>query len=75
MYDRETHQQIRQRIEKELGGRTWSWLAKVTGIPPSTLSNQVNRPRFTLEVIRRVGKALDLDFSDVLQVHQSGERR
>ncbi len=43
---RRLHGAIRRRIEAYLSGRTWSWLADASGVPQSTLSNQVNRPRF-----------------------------
>jgi hypothetical protein len=66
MANRDVHAEIRSRIEAELGERTWSWLAQASGAPPSTLSNQVNRPRFTLDVPVRIAGALEKDLSHFL---------
>jgi len=63
MYNWRLHAEIRSRIEAELGERTWSWLAQASGIPASTLSNQINRPRFSLDVVSRIADALGKDIT------------
>lgn len=63
---RELHLEILSRIEAELGGRTWGWLAQASAIPQSTLSNQINRPRFTLDVLERIAEALGVDLVKLL---------
>ena len=59
--DREIHEYVRDRIRQALGGRSWAWLAQASGVPASTLSNQVNRPKFSLGVLVRIARALDHD--------------
>jgi hypothetical protein len=66
MADRNLHIQIRANIERELEGRTWSWLAENSGIPASTLSNQRSRPHFSLDVISKVAEALGADLLDLI---------
>ena len=66
MLNKDLHAEIRSRIKTELGVRTWSWLAQASGVPPSTLSNQVNRPRFTLDVLVRIADALGKNLSHFL---------
>ena len=59
----ELHRQIRERIESCLGDRTWRWLSEASGVPQSTLSNQLSRPRFSLKVLLRIANALEKDLS------------
>ena len=57
------HEYVRDRIELALGPRSWSWLARQTGIPSSTLGSERNKPKFSLEVVLLVAEALDRDLS------------
>ena len=74
MTDRTLHAEIRTRIKSELGGRPWSWLAQASGVPPWTLSNQVNRPRFSLDVLARIAVALEKDLRDLLPSCSKSDR-
>lgn len=63
---RELHVQVRRNIESALDGRSWSWLAGEIGVPQSTLAGQVCKPRFSLEVVWRIARVLDLDLNELL---------
>lgn len=56
---RALHLHVLERIERALEGRSWKWLAETAGIPQSTLSGQVNRPKFNLEALVRIAAALE----------------
>lgn len=58
MRDRELHAHIKRRIQRELRGRSWSWLADASGIPQSTLAGQSARPKFSLDVLVRIAATL-----------------
>ena len=60
---RELHRHVLMRIELALGERSWSWLARETGVPQSTLASQLARPKFSLDILVRVASALDRDVS------------
>lgn len=60
------HKYVKNRIDATLGSRTYSWLAQASGVPQSTLSNQLNRPKFSLEVLVRVAVALQRPVRDFL---------
>lgn len=60
-YDRELHTPIKGRLEKALAGRPQKWLAEQTGVPTSTLSAQLGKPNFTLEVLRACATVLDIE--------------
>ena len=66
---RNLHLFVRSRIELALGSRHWKWLAKESGVPASTLSTQMNRPKITLDVLVRVTAALDRPVSFFLPDH------
>lgn len=72
---RELHFQIRSQIETELGERTWGWLAQASGVPASTLSNQVNRPKFSLDVLSRIADALGKDITYFFPASPLGNER
>jgi hypothetical protein len=57
--ERLLHEYVRAQLQRALGGRSWKWLSARSGVPQSTLSNQVGRPRFTLGVLLRVAAALE----------------
>ena len=63
---REIHHHIRARIGEALGGRSWNWLAHESGVPQSTLAQQSSRPKFSVEVLWRISRALDVDFGYLL---------
>ncbi len=63
---RQLHEHVRDQIHNALGRRTMSWLAKASGVPPSTLSNQLLRPRISLDTLTRVANALDRDPASLL---------
>jgi hypothetical protein len=63
---RELHCYVRRQIEEALGDRPWLWLAKASGVAPSTLSTQLNRPKFSLDVLARVAHALRVDIAYLL---------
>lgn len=67
------HVEIRTRIETMLRGRTWRWLAQASGVPPSTLSNQLARPKFTIDVLYRLAEALECQAIDLLPCHGDSE--
>jgi len=56
---RALHLFVRSRIELALGPRPWKWLAAESGVATSTLSSQVNRPKFSLDTLVRIAAALD----------------
>jgi len=58
MNRRELHEELVRRVEAELSGRPWSWLAQETAIPQSTLAGQVSRRRFSLDALLRIAQAL-----------------
>lgn len=66
---RELHRFVRAQVIRRLGSRTWKWLAHRSGIPPSTLSSQVSRPKFSLEVVVRIAHALGEDPASLLPPH------
>jgi lambda repressor-like predicted transcriptional regulator len=74
MMDRDLHTQIRANIERELSGRTWSSLARNSGVPASTLSNQRSRPCFSLDVLARVAKTLGKDLVDLIPVEGTQQK-
>ena len=61
MNGKELHEHLLGRIEFALDGRTWSWLARKSGLPKSTLHTQSAVPRFSIEVLARVAVALRRD--------------
>lgn len=61
------HKRILMQIERALAGRSWAWLSHASGVPASTLSNQVTRPKFTLDVLQRIAVALDRPITFFLQ--------
>jgi len=63
---RALHQHVKDRINEVLGRRPQSWLADEAGVPQSTLSGQMNRLRFSLDVLVRVAAALDRHVADFL---------
>lgn len=63
---RQVHVEIRNRIERALGNRNWSWLAARSGVPPSTLSNQRLRPRFSIDVLVAIADALERPVAEFL---------
>lgn len=65
---RHLHARIRTEIERALGGRQWSWLATTAEIPPSTLSTQLAKPKFSVETLCRIARVLDLDLNELLCV-------
>lgn len=64
---RTVHTRILASIEHALGERSWQWLADEAGVPQSTLSTQVGKPKFSLDVLYRICCALDLGLSEVLE--------
>jgi len=63
---RALHLHIRTTVELALGDRSWKWLAHQIGVPQSTLSGQVSKPKFSLDVVWRMARVLDLDLQDLL---------
>jgi len=57
---------VREKLRIALGDRTWKWLAEASGIPPSTLSSQMTRPKFSLDVLVRVAHTLGKEVSHFL---------
>lgn len=66
MRGRTLHLYVRERILSVLGDRPLKWLASSAGVPTSTLSAQLLRPKFSLEVVVRVADALGLDPCELL---------
>lgn len=66
MHGRELHQFILDRLEQRLGDRSWSWLARASGVPRTTLVTQASRRRFSVEVLVKVATALDEDVGHFL---------
>lgn len=60
------HDHIKAKILSALSGRPLSWLAEKSGVPQSTLSTQMLRPKFSLEVLLKVSAALERDITDFL---------
>ncbi len=63
---RALHVHVKERIERELDGRSWSWLAQEIGVPQSTLAGQVCKPKFSLEVVWRISKVLGIGLEELL---------
>lgn len=63
---RALHLHIRNTVERALGDRSWKWLAHQIAVPQSTLSGQVSRLKFSLDVVWRIARVLDLDLQDLL---------
>ena len=63
---RRVHERIRAQIQRALGDRSWSWLARTAGIPISTLTDQMRKPGFDLYTLMRVAEALDCEIQDLL---------
>lgn len=66
MYRRDLQVFVRDRIDRALGVRSWSWLARATRVPQSTLAAQRGKPRFSLDVLVSVAEALGRPLSDFL---------
>ena len=64
--DRAVHIFIRGELDRRRKGRTWSALAEEADIPQSTLSNQLSRPRFSVDVLVRLARVLDISVRDLL---------
>jgi hypothetical protein len=60
---RRLHEHIRARIEVAMAGRPLTWLVESSGVPQSTLSGQMLRSKFSLEVLLRVAEALEKDLA------------
>jgi hypothetical protein len=60
---RSLHAYIRDEIVSILDGRSWNWLAKASGVPQSTLAQQVARPKFSVDTLFRVCGPLGIDVS------------
>ncbi len=60
---RELHRQIKDRVTLALGPRSWSWLARQSGIPKSTLLTQARRPKFALDVFLLIAHTLGKDIA------------
>ena len=58
--DRDRHARIVDRIDELLGGRSWSWLARETQVPQSTLSDQKRR-WFSESVLARIARVFGVD--------------
>lgn len=63
---RRLHRKIRDEIEAALGDRNWAWLGREAGIPQSTLSTQLSKPKFSVDTLCRIARVLDLDLNDLL---------
>jgi hypothetical protein len=68
--NRRLHAQVRERIERALCGRSVSWLAAASGVPQSTLASQMAKPKFSLDVLVRVARALEEDLAYFLSTEQ-----
>lgn len=62
---RDIHQHLLDRLNELRGARTWSALAEEADIPQSTLSNQVSRPRFSIDVVARLAYALEVPVAEL----------
>ena len=69
----ELHRHVRLRIELALSKRSWNWLSQETGVPQSTLASQAGKPKFSLEVLVLVARALDRDIRYFLPPEELGE--
>lgn len=56
---RQLHGYILMRVQLALGRRSWSWLARQAGVAQSTLASQAAKPKFSIEVLVRIARALD----------------
>lgn len=65
MRGRSLHRHIAAVLERARGKRTWTSLAAETGIPQSTLSSQVTKPKFSIETVYLLMLALEVDPRDV----------
>lgn len=72
---RELHRFVRHRIEAARGDRPWSWLAEESGVSASTLSTQVTRPKFSVDVLIAIAGALGREASDFLPRSHGPARR
>ena len=63
---RALHLFIRDRITEALGHRTYTCLAEKSGVPHSTLSGQLCKPKLSLDVLVRVASALERHPADFL---------
>lgn len=63
---RDVHRQIKARIKRALGRRSWTWLAKQSGIPQSTLSSQASREKFTVATLARVAETLGVTIAELV---------
>ena len=59
--NRHMHEYIRARVKAALSGRTLKWLADESKVPQSTLSVQMLKPKFSLDVLARISRALGED--------------
>lgn len=62
---RRLHRHIADVLERARGRRTWTSIAAETGIPQSTLSSQVTKPKFSVETVYLLMKALEVDPREV----------
>lgn len=75
MTDRSLHEYIKLVVEKRLAGRPTKWLSAESGVPQSTLSIQLTRPKFSLDVLSKIAPPLGLRISDFFPVEASDPKR
>lgn len=66
MRGKELHEYILSRVKQRLGSRSWRWLADRAGVPRTTLVTQASRPKFSVDVLVSVARALDRDVGHFL---------
>lgn len=63
---REVQERVAQRVRDALDGRSLRWLSQQSGIPCSTLSWQLKKPRLTLTTILRIAPILGVHSSELI---------
>lgn len=58
---RQLHLRIRRYIERAMAGMSLRQLADRSSVPYATLHDQMSKPRFSVEVLAKVSRVLDLD--------------
>jgi CI repressor-like protein len=65
------HYRVRRRIEVALGHRSWKWLAGRIEVPQSTLAGQVSKPKFSLSVVWKIARELNLELNDLMGLDET----
>jgi len=71
---RELHKRIRDHVQTHMRGMSLLELSRRAGVPYATLHDQMSKPKFSLQVLTGIARALDLKI-DIVSLAGSSELR